>query len=384
MERWGHAVKHLWPLEENMAFLNHGSYGACPRRVLAAQAQWRDRLEAQPCQFISHEVPVELRKTAAAIAGFTGAEAKDVVLVENTTGGINAVLKSLRFEQGDRIVAIDHIYNAIKNTLNFVLKPVGAKLDLVPLGLPVMSEDAIIEAIDAALQKPARLLVIDHVASVSAVKFPVQRIAALARSHGIPVLVDAAHAPGMLELDIPALGADWYVGNCHKWLCAPKGAAFLWAREEHQEDLHPTVISHDLGKGYTFEFDKIGTRDFSSWLAVTEAIAFHRELGGTELRQRNHDVAIQGMELLIEAWKTEGGAPPNLFGSMATVRIPGNSPVTREEADRLKRELWQNNRIEAHVMPFDGALWTRISIQAYNELADVEELAAAMPACVSR
>lgn len=383
MERWGHAVKHLWPLAEDMIFLNHGSYGACPKSVLAVQADWRDQLEHQPCQFINHVAPAAIREAAASLADFIGAQSDDVVLVENTTCGINAVLKSLVFEPGDRVVVLDHVYNAIRNTLKFVLEPIGAELHVAPLGLPIESETAILEAIDAALSASTKLLVIDHVASASAVLFPVRRIAELAKARGIPVLVDAAHAPGMLDLDVPSLGVDYYIGNCHKWLCAPKGAAFLWSPKDLQAGLHPTVISHDLGKGFTFEFDKIGTRDASSWLCIPEAIRFHEELGGPELRARNRALALAGGRLLARHWGTEMGAEPEFFGSMTTIRLPGSTPATRPEADRLKSELWQQHRIEAHVMPFAGALWLRISVQAYNELADVEALADTLPAMLN-
>lgn len=362
-----------------MIFLNHGSYGACPKKVLAAQGRWRDQLEAQPCQFINTVAPGVIRRAAGNVASFIGARSEDVALVENTTCGINAVLKSLQFSPGDRVLAVDHIYNAIRNTLNFVLEPVDAKLDLVPLGLPVASADAVVDAIDQALTSNTKLLVVDHVASVSAVRFPLERIAELAQRRGISVLVDAAHAPGMLDLDVPALGVDWYVGNCHKWLCAPKGAAFLWAREDRQDGLHPTVISHDLGKGFTAEFDKIGTRDGSSWFSIPDAIAFHEELGGAALRQRNHEVAIEGATRLAEHWDTDLGAPDAMFGSMATIRLPGDRPATRAEADRIKSAMWQRHRIEAHVMPFAEALWLRISVQAYNELDEVLALAERVP-----
>jgi len=366
MTRYGDELKGLWPLEPDMIFLNHGSYGAAPDEVLDVQSQWRRQLEAQPCQFINSVAPREIRASADNLGPFLDARGQDIGFVENTTAGINAVLRSFPLREGDEVVVSDHIYNAVRNTLNFILEPVGARMKIAQLGLPVAGEDAIFDAVVGSVTPATRLIVVDHVASATAVVFPVARIAAAARERGIPVLVDGAHAPGMLDLDVPSLGVDWYVGNCHKWLCAPKGGAFLWADESRQEMLHPTVISHDLGKGFTFEFDKVGTRDASPWLSVPAAIAFHERLGGATLRQRNHDVVVAAAKALAARWGTETGAPDAMFGSMATVRIPTEMEVGRPTAERLKTWLWAEHRAEIHIMPFDGAYWLRLSVAAYN------------------
>ena len=363
--RYGNAVADLWPLEPDMIFLNHGSYGAAPKVVLAAQAAWRERLESQPCRFM-REAPAAIRAAAAELARFVGVEACDLGFVENTTCGINAILRSLRFAPGDEILVTDHIYNAIRNTLNFVLEGTGAVMRTVEIGLPVHDAAVITERVSQALSDRTRLVLIDHVASASAVVFPVAAIAAQCRARGIPVLVDGAHGPGMLDLDITALGVDWYVGNGHKWLCAPKGAAFIWASRPRQEGLHPTVISHDLGKGFAAEFDRIGTRDSTAWLAVPAALTFHRQMGGAALRARNHAVAVEFGEALAHRLGTETGAPAALFGSMATIRLPGKLAPTHETADRIRALLWDGHRIEVHAMPFAGALWCRVAIQAYN------------------
>ena len=377
MTQYGDKLKGLWPLKPKMTFLNHGSYGATPTEVLDVQSEWRRQLEAQPCQFINNVAPAAIRAAADELAQFLGAKGPDLGFVENTTSGINAVMRSRHFESGDEVVVTDHIYNAVRNTLNFVLKPTGAQIKVAPLGLPVSSEGDVLDAVLAAVTPRTKLIVVDHVASATAVKFPVARIAAAARARGVPVLVDGAHAPGMLNLNVPDLGVDWYVGNCHKWLCAPKGAAFLWAAKHRQEALHPTVISHDLGKGFTFEFDKIGTRDASPWLSVPAAIAFHEKLGGSSLRQRNHDVAVAGAQTLSQRLGTKTGAPDAMFGSMATVQIPTELAVDRPTAERLKSWLWSEHRAEIHIMPFDGAYWLRISVAAYNteeECLSVEPL----------
>jgi isopenicillin-N epimerase len=266
--------------------------------------------------------------------------------------------------------------------VRFVLDGTGASMRMVEIGLPVADTTMITERIAGALTERTRLVLIDHIASASAVRFPVAEIAALCRARGIPLLVDGAHGPGMVDLDITALGVDWYVGNCHKWLCAPKGAAFLWASRPRRVGLHPTVISHDLGKGFTAEFDKIGTRDASAWLSVPAALAFHEEIGGAGLRARNHALAVAFGEALAERLDTETGAPPALLGSMVTVRLP-RLPPDRPSADRIRNWLWDERRIEAHAMPFAGALWCRIAIQAYNSEDEVGPLGDALEAAIA-
>ncbi|MDG2405913.1 MAG: aminotransferase class V-fold PLP-dependent enzyme [Paracoccaceae bacterium] len=370
MTKFGEEIKELWKLETNMIFLNHGSYGATPTEVLEVQSQWRLKLETQPCQFVNKIAPREIRAAAGSLAKFLGANGDDLVFVENTTSGINAILRSFPFQKDDEVVVSDHIYNAVRKTLDFVLEARGARLVIAKLGLPVTGDDAIVEAIFAEVTSSTRLILIDHVASATAVKFPVARIAKIASAQDIPVLVDGAHAPGMLDLDVPELGVAWYVGNCHKWLCAPKGSAFLWAQKNWQKDLHPTVISHDLGKGFTFEFDKIGTRDASAWLAVPKAIAFHKKLGGAELCQRGHDVVVEAAHTLSNRWKTETGAPDALFGTMATVKLPSKIVIDRPTAERLKTWLWEEHRAEIHIMPFDSEYWLRLSIAPYNTLEE--------------
>ncbi len=370
MTRYGAELKELWSLEPEMIFLNHGSYGAAPIQVLDAQKNWQRQLEAQPCQFINEVAPAAIRAAAGRLADFIGTRAEDTVFVENTTAGLNAVLRSFPLSPGDEVVISDHIYNATRNTVTFVAEAAGATVAVAKVGLPVADADQIVGAVMGAVNAATRLIVIDHVASITGVVFPVARIAEMARARGIPVLVDGAHAPGMLDLDVAALGVDWYVGNCHKWLCAPKGSAFVWADPARQEGLHPTVISHDLGKGFTFEFDKIGTRDASAWLSVPAALEFHDALGGAVMRQRCHAVAVAEGQALAARWGTETGAPGDLFGTMSTVRLPGSLPADRAVSERLKAWLWAEHRAEIHIMPFGGAFWTRLSVAPYTTEAE--------------
>jgi isopenicillin-N epimerase len=384
LPRYGRDLRPLWLLDPAATFLNHGSYGACPRAVLAAQRQWRDRLEAQPVRFMHDVLPGALRDSAAALAGFLGVQAEDravdLVFVENATSGVNAVLRSLTFGPGDEVLTTSHVYPAVRNAIRQICGSAGASPIEAPIPFPLQSPQQAVDAIAAALGPRTRLVVIDAVTSPTAVVLPVAEIAARCRAAGVRLLVDAAHAPGMIPLDVAALGADWVTGNAHKWLFAPKGCAFLWARKEAQEGLHPVVISHGLGHGFAAEFDWVGTRDPSAWLAAGAALDFWRALGGPALMARNRALADEAARMLAEAWGTEIGAPAAMRGAMATIRLPLPGTAERETGLAINRRLWAEHRVEVPIMAFAGRLWARISAQAYNDLDDYRRLADAVRA----
>lgn len=381
-DRFGHALRPLWRLDPTVTFLNHGSFGACPRAVLEQQRRWRDRLEEQPVRFMQRVLPAALREAASVLAAFLGARSEDLAFVENATSGVNAVLRSLELASGDEVLTTSHVYPAVRNAIREIGRRSGAVLVEAPVPFPLSTPGEVVDAISAALSPRTRLLVIDAVTSPTGVVLPVAEIAARCRGTGVRLLVDAAHAPGMIPLDLPALGADWVTGNAHKWLFAPKGAAFLWARAEAQAGLHPLVISHGLDQGFTAEFDWVGTRDPSAWLSVPDGLAFWQALGGPGLRARNRALADQAAELLAAAWKTEIGAPAAMRGALAAVALPpglqGPGAADRAHAVAVHDRLWEEHRIEMPVMAFAGRLWARISAQAYNDLADYRKLAEAV------
>jgi isopenicillin-N epimerase len=376
----GHPARRLFALDFEADFLNNGSFGACPLPVTAAQERIRREVERQPVAFFADEAPGRIRAAAARLAAFLGAAAEDVVFVENATAGMNAVLRSLRFEPGDEILTTDHVYGAVRQVLTHLERLHGVVTVEARLPWPVSGEDELIAAVEARITDRTRLLVVDHIASRSALILPVARLAAMARARGLQVLVDGAHAPGQVLLDVPALGADWVVGNCHKWLFAPRGAGFLWARRGAQEGLHPPVISHGYGRGFVAEFDWIGTRDLSAWLAVPAAIDVLTALGVERVRNRNHVLAMAMAETIASAWSTGLGAPRDMYGAMATIRVPGTAPATWEAGAELRRRLWREHRVEVPVMPVGDALHARISAQIFNVPQDYRRLAAALPA----
>ena len=372
----GHAIRRRFFLEPGTAFLNHGSFGTTPRAVLASAARWRQRMEAHPDRFLREVRPGALRAAVGRLARFLHARSEDVVFVDNATSGVNAVLRSLEFERGDEILATTHTYNAVRLTLREVCRRTGVRVVEAPIPFPVDNEATLYRPLERLLGRRTRLVVLDHIASPTGLVFPLKQLAALARSRGARVLVDGAHAPGQLALDIPSLGVDWYAGNFHKWLFAPKGCGFLWARRGAQPGIHPPVISHGYDGGFTAEFDWIGTRDFSSWLAVPDALDFYTALGPSRVRAHNHRLVITAGKQIAAAWDMPLGGPPQLHGSMIAIRLPER--LQRRDPSRLMAGLLARHRVVVAINAIDGVLWARISAQVYNVPQDYERLASAI------
>jgi isopenicillin-N epimerase len=357
-----------WDLDPDFLTVNHGSFGATPKVVLAAQRAWQDRLERQPSRFVSTVYPTAIREAATTIATFLNVKGDDLVFVDNATTGCNAVLRSLTFQPDDEILILSHAYGAVRHAVHYVAEQVGAKIVEAMIPFPDPNEDSLVIAVAAAITPRTRLAVIDHITSGSAIVLPIQRIAAVCHNARVKILVDGAHAPGQIDLDLTAIDADWYVGNCHKWLCAPKGCAFLHAQPSAQAGLHPGTISHGFGKGFLAEFDWTGTTDPSRFLAVTAAIDFHQRLGGARLRQRNKVLAAEGAALIAQRLNTQVGTSGGQAGAMATIRLPVDDP-TADHAWAIRAGLMQAGT-DAPVHALDGALWLRLSAFAYNELED--------------
>ncbi|HUN40433.1 MAG TPA: aminotransferase class V-fold PLP-dependent enzyme [Acetobacteraceae bacterium] len=369
----GRAVRHEWVLDPDFVSVNHGSFGATPRVVLAAQQDWLRRMETQPGRFFRAILPDALRHAAEQLAGFVGADGNDLAFVENATVGCNAVVRSLPLGAGDEILVLTHGYGAVRNAVRAVAERVGARMTEAAVPFPRPDAEAIVASVAAALTPRTKLAVIDHITSGSALVLPLERIIAVCHAAAVPVLVDGAHGPGQVTLDLSSLGADWYVGNCHKWLCAAKGCGFLWAATSRQAGLHPVTISHGFGNGFLAEFDWTGTRDCSAWLSVGVAIDFHARLGGAALRARNVALAAEGAALLARRLNTEQGATGALAGAMGLVRLPLAGAVTPARSAAMRaRLLAAGTDAPTHII--DDALWLRLSAHAYNEIGDYERL----------
>jgi isopenicillin-N epimerase len=374
----GHAIRGRFLLEDGVAFLNNGSYGATPRVVFDAALDWRRRMEAEPVRFFTRTLPPALEAARTALAARLDADPQGLGFVDNATTGVNAVLAGLALEAGDDAVTTDHVYGAVRLAMRHWLGRRGVRVIEAPVPYPVADADQVVAAVAAALTGRTRLLVIDHVASPTALVMPVGRLIALARSRGIRVLVDGAHAPGHLPLSLRALAADWYVGNCHKWMFAARGCGFVYAAPAERAGLHPTVISHGYGQGLAAEFDWTGTRDPCHWLALPEALRFAAEIGPARIADHNRALRAAAAAAIASRWGTGVGAPPDLLGFMAAIRIPTPLAATAENAQALHDRLYDDHRIQVPVIAFAGALWARISAQIFNAPDDYERLAAAL------
>lgn len=386
--RFGHEMLAHWALDPDVTYLNHGTVGAVPRRVLAAQQAIRDEVERQPSRFLLRDVsglvglplrePTLMRTAAGAVAAFVGAKGSDLVFVDNATTGVNAVLRSLPLQPGDELLLTDHNYGATARVAAFVARERQAVVRTVTVPYPRFDPDRLIEVIAGAIGPRTRVAVIDHITSETALIFPVAEIARRCRESGVRVLIDGAHAPGVLPLDVPAFGVDWYVANLHKWAHAPRSSGFLWADPQHHAMLHPAVISWGLDQGFTAEFDWVGTRDPSPWLAAPEGLRFLEELDFARVREYTHDLAWRGATALCDRWGTTLEIQPEHVGAMITLPLPDRLGSTATDAATLRDALLFEDRIEVQVHAGHGRLWTRVSAQVYNTMGDVERLADAV------
>lgn len=374
-------IQH-WTLDPAVTFLNHGSFGACPREVLEEQTRLRARLEAEPVRFMDRELEGLLDAARVDLAAFVGADPQGLAFVPNATAGVNAVLRSLSLQAGDELLITDHAYGACRNTLDFVAARSGAQVVVAAVPFPIDDAAQVVEAVMAAVTHRTRLALLDHVTSPTGLVFPMARLVAALRERGVETLVDGAHVPGMLDLDVQALGAAYYTGNCHKWLCAPKGAAFLFVRADRREGVRPLSISHGATipaqerSRFHLEFDWTGTSDPTAALCVPAALRFMGALlpgGWPALRKRNHELVKQARALLCSSLGVEPPAPNDMLGSLAAVLLPPGGPPVSDPPPRfdpLRDALLFHHAIEVPVLSWfePSRRILRVSAQAYNSL----------------
>jgi isopenicillin-N epimerase len=378
-----------WTLDPERVFLNHGSFGACPRPVLELQSELRAELEASPVAFMGRSVLQRLDPVRAALGSFVGADADDLALVPNATTGVNTVLRSVRFEPGDELLTTDHAYRACRNALDWVAQRAGARVVVAPIPFPLDDPEQVVASVLGAVTARTKLALLDHVTSATGMVLPLESLVKALAEHGVDTLVDGAHAPGMLDLDLAALGAAYYTGNCHKWLCTPKGSAFLHVRRDRQASLVPLAISHGASfspgarSRFRHLFDWNGTDDPTAFLCIPRAIEFLGGLlpgGWDALRAHNHDLVVRGRRLLLDRLEAPAPCPESMLGSLATVPLPpqatepGDEPLT--DSLPLHRALLAAAiEVPVFCFPAPPTRWLRISAQLYNDLADVERLA---------
>lgn len=383
-------------LDPAVTFLNHGSFGATPTVVLEAQRRVQDRLEAEPVRFFLRELPEALAHVRARLGAFVGADPDDLALIPNATTGVNTVLRSLALGPGDELLCTDHEYNACRNALDFVAAAAGARVVVVPVPFPLRDPGEVTTRLVDAVTPRTRLALVDHVTSQTGLVFPITEIVRALSAKGVDVLVDGAHAPGMVPLDLRALGAAYYTGNCHKWLCTPKGAALLFARRDKQPSLRPLVVSHganaplDGRTRFRAEHDWCGTTDPSAWLVIPDAIDHLASLvpgGWPALMAHNRALALVARDLLCAALGVEAPAPDSMIGALAAVPLPRGRGVYAPPLylDPLQERLFHEHRIEVPVIPWPAppARILRVSAQVHNVRADYERLAAALPSLLA-
>jgi isopenicillin-N epimerase len=380
----------LWPLDPAITFLNHGSFGSCPLAVLEYQTELRRRLECEPITFLVRELEPLLDEARAAVAAFVGADADDLVLIPNSTSGVNAVMRSLDFKPGDELLVTDHEYNACRNVANFVAERSGAQVVAAQVPFPLQSAHEVVAAVLAAVTPRTKLLLIDHVTSQTGMILPVAEIVRRLAEQGIDTLIDGAHAPGMIPLDLKALGAAYYTGNCHKWICAPKGAAFLHVRRDRQQAIRPLVISHGANSPRTdrsrfqIEFGWMGTSDPTAVLSIPKALEYLATLlpgGWPAIMKRNRELALAGREVLCRTLGIPKPCPDELIGTLASVPVPDATSAASSKSplylDPWQDELMARHRIEVPIIPWPAPpkRLLRISAQLYNSLPQYELLA---------
>jgi len=370
----------LWGLDPSVTYLNHGSFGACPSAILAAQAALRLEMEREPVDFLSKNLPARLDAARLALAAFLGADPAELVFVPNATAGVNAVLRSLSFGSADELLLTNHTYAACRKTVDFVIQGTGARVVVADLPFPCRNQEDIVERVLGCVSPRTRLALLDHVTSPTALILPIARLVSELQFRGVDTLVDGAHAPGMVPLALTDLGAAYYTGNAHKWLCAPKGAAFLHVRRDRQAPLHPNVISHGYTAGFHAEFDWTGTFDPTPWLCIPEALRYMGGLvpgGWPQVMAANRALTLQARALLLDSLAIDAPCPEMMLGSMASVPLPAAAPGAPAAAlDSQGLHDWFRERgIETWLHPHPVPL-LRISAQLYNRIDQFQQMAA--------
>lgn len=367
-------LKDFFLIDQTVVFLNHGAYGACPAPVFETYQNWQLEMECQPVDFLGRLSTAMLKEARISLAEYVNADAEDLIFVPNTTTGINAVARSWQLQPGDEVLGTNHAYPSVDNTWGYVCQRSGAKYIRRPIALPLTTEEDFIEVFWQGVTAKTKVISISHITSPTSLTLPIKEICRRARESGIMTVIDGAHAPGHIPLNLNELGADFYTGNCHKWLCAPKGSAFLHVRKEHQEMLVPSVVSNWWGKDSTFteRHEWQGTRDISAFLSIPAAIEFQKRYNWDSVRKNCHTLAVETRQRIAELTGLTHIAPDSWFGQMITVQLP---PC---DIYALKDRLYDEFRIELPAVELDGQQYVRISFQGYNDQSDADALVEAL------
>lgn len=380
--KFGREVRQKHFLLEDCTFLNHGAFGATLKDALEVAQQWQRYIERQPLRFFDREVLPHMAYITRRLAKFVGSDASGIVLVPNVTTAMNAVLRSIPFKTGEKLFCLNITYGAVKKLLKHIAETHHLEYQEEQLNLPLTSKQEILDLISSKLSPDTRLAVFDHVPSNAAFIMPVREIIQICHERGVLVLIDGAHALGTLPLNMKDLQPDYYTSNAHKWLCNPKGCAFLYVKQGLREQTRPLVISHGFGSGFNSEFIWSGLRDYSPFLALHAVLDFWDAVGVDRIRKQMHGLLSEAADLLVKVWKTGLLAPIEMCGSMALVQLPAefssNQTVEYSDAETIQNHLYHKYNIEVPIKALQGRLYVRISVHIYNELSEYEKLASAV------
>ena len=372
--------KVQWMLDPDITYLNHGSFGARPVSVFEAQIDLKRHFERSPIQFLDREGKERVAEARATVAAFLGCSGEQLGFVENATTAIGCVLQSLDLPARAEIVSTSHVYNGVRQLLRAFTKKNGSTYREIDIQTPLHTSDEIVAKVIAGFSNHTKVLVLDQVASITSIVFPVKEIIAECRKRNITILIDGAHAPGMLELDIDDLAPDWYVGNLHKWVCGPPGAGFLWVNRDYLKTTHPLTVSHFFEQGFTEEFDWQGTRDITSILGAAVAIEWGTTIGWDAIRKHNHALAVCMQQRLIDSWGVlpMSSLDGSLIGSMATVPLPHGYPTDEEQLKNLRSKIYQEHKVEVPLLLWQGSPVVRVSAQLYTNVECISTLISAL------
>ena len=388
----GSEYARCWGLERSVEFLNHGSFGACPTHLLEYQAELTARMEREPMRFFVMDLPGLLEEALADLGRFVSADPAGLAFVNNASSAVSAVLRSLPFQAGDKLLVTDHAYPACRNALDFVAARTGLEVVVARIPFPVTGPDQVFDTILEAWRPGMRIAMLDHITSPTGLLFPIERLVQALQSRGTDVLVDGAHAPGMVDLNLDRLGAAYYTGNCHKWMCTPKGSAFLHVRSDRLDSVRPLTISHgataptDGSSRFRNEFDWTGTNDPTPWLTVPESIRYFRTLvpgGWTAMRDINRGLLTQAVEMMSGIAGLAAPGPADMLLNLAAFPLPDDPRADTRDAfgfSAIRRKLLNDYRIQIPVFtwPEVPGRVIRLSVQLYNDHSQYRRLADAV------
>eukprot|EP01125_Pyxidicula_operculata_P014174 TRINITY_DN4710_c0_g1_i1.p1 TRINITY_DN4710_c0_g1~~TRINITY_DN4710_c0_g1_i1.p1 ORF type:complete len:428 (-),score=72.32 TRINITY_DN4710_c0_g1_i1:81-1364(-) len=387
---FGEKTRELFLLDKETCFLNHGSYGSVPKVVFDAQMQWKLKMQENPVQFNSNKVLKYITNSLINLSEFVGSDPEDLVFVENASTGVCSVLESYPFDSGDTIVYLDLLYQAVDYTLQHVANKKKLTLKQVTVDIPVDFDRLLVDFEKALDDKTTKMCVIDHITSKTGLVLPIEKLIEIAHKKNVKVLVDGAHAVGQVPINLKKIGADFYTSNCHKWLFAPVGCAFLYVKKEYQNLIYPLCTSHGFKEGYNARFGFTATRDYTAYFTMNTALFFYKAIGQDRITEYNRTLVRNAADMLIKRWNTNGLVKDTSdHAFMVTVRLPdsnstyGGSKTIGEKSIWVAEELFHKHKVEVPILVIGDKIWTRISAQIYNKMSDYKYFAEAVEKVLS-